>query len=172
MKTIFTSIILLYAFYCYSQVVDIPQGVVYHKTTEAKNQEAKKFIKTSVDSMDCSFIFDSTVMVGPNLWSKFLKSKYATAAEIGINLNFRIPTGNEVITRKGRVINKTEDFKPIWKYISNSLRSANLRVPSKAEIQYYWSIIAYDIEEPIYVMESSDLKVLFNLTPTTIGYST
>ncbi len=148
-----------------SAQVEIPKGVIYHKTTEAKNDQAKKLINQAIESKDCKNIFESTLMIGPNLWQKYLKSKYAKP-EIGINLNFNIPVGKDIVVRKGRVVKELSEFRSVWEFISGEISGGILRVPSKGELEYYWSIIAYEIEEPIFVVENKKNKVLFNLTPT------
>jgi hypothetical protein len=144
--------------------VNIPNGVTYHKTSDTNNNDAKKLIIKSIESKESKLIFESTVMIGPNLWQKYLNSKYAQV-NIGIELNFKIPIGKEIITRKGRIIKKRDEFKSLWEFISVELSGGNLRVPKEAELEYYWSIIAYEIEEPIFVMENKKNKILFNLTP-------
>ena len=155
-----------YAFSVYSQALDIPKGVVYHKASKVINEQAKKRLEVAFENVNSSDIFETTVMIGPNMWAKFQKSQYAFKNDEGIDLNFKIPFGKEIVTRKGRIIMKQPDFFKLWNYISTNLKNYKIRTPSKTEIEYYWFIIAYDIEEPIYVVESSKMKILFNFNPT------
>jgi len=164
MKKILLIISFVSALKLYPQSVEVPNGVIYHKTSAEKNEEAKKTIKNSIALNNSKFIFGSSIMVGPNLWSKFLTSKFFNH-EMGIDLNFKIPTGNKVVTRKGKIIKRSDEFNSLWTFISENLKQAKIRIPTESEIEYYWSIIAYEIEEPLYVLESPSLKVLFNLNP-------
>lgn len=166
MKKIITFLLFYIAFNTYSQNVDVPKGINYIRTSKTQNEEAKVLIDRSIKTSEFSEIFESTVMIGPNLWSHYLSSKYFSKREIGIDLNFKIPNGNNIVTRKGRVIKDGNDLAPLWNLLCDDLKESKIRIPSKSELEYYWSIIAYDIEEPIWVAENSKIKILFNLDPT------
>lgn len=167
MKIKLTYLLIIFGiFNSYSQSVEIPKGVNYHKTSEANNKEAKKLIQEAIVSKDFRPIFETTVMIGPNLWTSYLRNYSEANPEGGINLNFKIPIEKKIITRKGRIIKQNEEFNLMWNFISDNLNGGKIRVPKKSEIEYYWSIIAYDIEEPLYVMEFKHTKILFNFNPT------
>lgn len=151
----------------YSQSVDVPNGVIYHKTTDEKNSEAKKTINQAVATQKGNFIFETTIMVGPNLWRKFINSEYYTNPDMGIDLNFKIPNGKEITNRKGRILKKSQEFENLWKFVCDELKTnSKLRIPTKNELEYYWSIIAFDIEEPLFVVENGKSKILLNINPT------
>lgn len=144
--------------------VTVPEGVIYHKSSDSNNNAAKKLIKLAVESKKGKPLFESAVMIGPNLWKKYLNSNYAKA-KIGIELNFKIRVGTEIVTRRGRIIKNKDEFDSFWEFVSDELLLSSLRIPNEAELRYYWSIISYDIEEPVFVMQNKQNKILINLSP-------
>jgi hypothetical protein len=73
------------------QKTDVPGKITYHKTTEENNINARSLTRKSLQLNDCKAIFESTVMMEPNLWQKYLALR-PSKDQIGIVLNFRIPT--------------------------------------------------------------------------------
>ena len=52
--------------------------------------------------------------------------------------------------------------KVVWDYIIKELSKAPIsyRKLSSKELSYYWSVFFYDIEEPIYIVDNSKIKIL------------
>jgi len=144
--------------------IEIPKGVVYKKTTDAINEQAKKVILNELKKPKYT-LYDKFVYCGPNFWTYYKNNAKVGAIEKG-NIDFKVPQPDGKTTViNGKLIQTSDDFKIIWDQIVKDFYSPNLiiRKLNKEELKYYWSIIFFDIEEPIFILESSNLKIIIDL---------
>jgi hypothetical protein len=78
--------------------------------------------------------------------------------------NFGNRNGEKKVAAK--LIQRKSDFVMIWNQLINdiSTETVNIRKLSTKEIRYYWSVIFYDIEEPVFALENRNHKILIQLT--------
>jgi hypothetical protein len=147
----------------YAQKIDIPKGVIYHYADDSINSNAKEVINKSIKEGGSSFLFDKSVMIGPNLWAN-CKGLFHNQGN-NIQLNFKIPINNQLIQKTGMAIKEGSDFQKIWALLFNNPNDSYLiRKSNKDEINYYWYLISYEIEEPLFVLERKDHRILINLS--------
>jgi len=150
-----------------SQQQVIPKGVHYKKAPDAVNKLAaaklQKFFASDPKTLDMSHLGAQALVVGPGMWEYFGPHvpddlKNATHAE------FHIPNANGVQVLEGRVL-KTEDLQSwVWLalLVSAHKQKPVIRKANADELRYYWAIIPYDIEEPLYVADFGKNKFLFD----------
>jgi hypothetical protein len=170
LKQIIIILPLFSSYYSCAQQIDIPSGIVYKPTSSESNNEAIKILKKEFTQPSYS-LYDKLVYCGPILWST-LKYTPELAAIPGGNITINIPkydqNGKEISTTPfdGKLIQNKEDFKKIWDELIKSFKNGDftIRKLKKEELLYYWSVIPYDIEEPIFVIENSKFRIIVDLT--------
>jgi hypothetical protein len=100
------------------------------------------------------------LIVGPVLWNRF--------KNIGILQN--IEGGNTTLhvdknTLSGKM---TQDIIDTKKVISEFRKEINgktftIRKLNEKELQYYWAIISFDIDEPLLIVETNEHKYILNI---------
>lgn len=151
-------VVLTYSRMAISQNITIPEGVVYHKTTDKINKETKDIIRKCIDKKEAKILFDKAFICGPYLWEQLKKNRLTSNIQ-GIETNFHL----QDTTLKGMVIQSSESLQIIWDFILNKKEEIKIREPNSTEIRQYWSLVAYELEEPIFIIESSHQKILLNL---------
>ncbi len=139
----------------------IPKEIVYHKASKKTNEEVKQILSTAIKNHGENLTYNQTFICGPNLWEYLIVNKINTKVS-GINVNFNVPIKNGYKTMKGRAIQKRTDFNIIWNFLfeKKGLYTFTIRKPNTSELIYYWKIIPYDIEEPIFIVEINNIKIL------------
>ncbi len=161
-----TTLLIMCGFVSFSQndSLIIPKGVNY-STAEAKvNQEAIKAIQNELNAPSY-LLFDDMLYMGPNLWERYGKLKEISKIDKG-NIIFKVPqTDGSLTDMSGKLIQNIDDFKIVWNQIIKDFASSpsKLRKLNTDELNYYWSIIFFDITEPIYIIENDDLKLVLDL---------
>lgn len=149
-----------------SHAQDIPQGVHYKKAPAEVNARAKAALTQALsgDSAPARF-FDSSVMCGPMLWHD-LKSSHEALSKDSTPVNMTLP-GQQTIQAEGRGLRTPESKTFFWKLVLEkypALRKGIVRPAKPSEIQYYWYTIPFDIEEPLFAIETPDDVFIVNLT--------
>jgi hypothetical protein len=64
----------------------------------------------------------------------------------------------------GKVLQNLNDFKNLWDYFSRECgENIKVRKLKPNELSYYWSVISFDIAEPIFIIESESHKYLIDM---------
>lgn len=145
----------------------IPEGIVYKKASDAINEQAKNILINELKSPSFS-LFDKLLYCGPNFWEHYKNDPKIRSIEKG-NIDFQVPQPNgKTIVKNGKLIQSIDDFKIIWNQISKDFYSPNLTIRklNSTELKYYWSIIFFDIEEPIYIIESNTIFLIIDISKT------
>jgi len=161
MKQFFIFIFVFSLITLYSQeteTIKIPVGVVYNYCENSIVENAKKQLKECLTQNDNCSILQDKLTVGPVLWNRFNKIK--KIAEIkDTNVIFYVD-GNEL---SGKMTQKLKDTKIIWEEIKNEvLDDFIIRKANENELNYYWSIISFDIEEPLLILETKNHIYILN----------
>lgn len=144
---------------------DIPKGVHYKKTTPETNAKAKVALERALSNSETSTAFLSGVIsCGPILWrdlkaSQELLSKDSTP----VTMFLSVP---EPVQAEGRGFRTQEQRDRFWKLLLDkypALRKSVVRPAKATEIQFYWATIPFDIEEPLFAIETPTDVFIANL---------
>lgn len=144
-----------------------PDANWYKRATEEINQRAKSKLERalSAKATDTTIetLFAEGVVCGPLLWEA-LRDQAGKELQEALQTNF-IMTMPRRITKEGRTFLKPEQKRLFWNIFMENIKSNNsigVRRATKPEIDYYWSTISFNIEEPLYVVDIGNRRVLFN----------
>lgn len=164
MRTRLIFILCLIINFAFSQNIEkikIPQGVVYNYCTDDLNNEAIKNIKSSLGQKDDYSIIQANLTIGNQLWSRFRNIETLKAINTGKKVIFRIDN-TEV---EGKMYENTEDSKLVWNELRKEItENYVIRKANEVELKYYWSTIAFDIEEPLFILETQKHNYILNLS--------
>jgi hypothetical protein len=139
----------------------------YRRAPDEINQKAKLKLERalSIKAADINVddLFSGAVVCGPILWEA-LKGQAGKELQESLALDF-VTTIPGQATKEGRSFSKLEQKQSFWNAFIEKIKgnnSAVIRRASKVEVDYYWSTISFDIEEPLYVVDLGNRKVLFN----------
>jgi len=156
--TLFLLFIINFTFAQTSEKITIPNGVVYNYVSDKINDKAKKIITESLSQKENFNLLDKNLMIGPTLWNRF--KNIETLQEIPGKVVFHI----DDMQVDGKMSQELDDSKKIWnevrKEISNNYK---IRKANEDELKYYWSTISFDIEEPLFILETAQHTYILNL---------
>ncbi len=140
--------------------IKIPKGIVYNYCDIKIVEKAKLLITTNLaDSSDYS-LSDKILIVGPVLWSRFKAIDKLKNIEGG-NTTFLVD--NSPLT--GKMTQDIIDTKKVWTELRREIKGQTyiIRKLNEKELQYYWSIISFDIDEPLVIVETKGHKYILNI---------
>jgi len=141
--------------------IKIPQGVVYNYCTNDLNNVAIKNIKSSLEQNDNYSIIQANLTIGKQLWSRFRNIETLKAIKTGKDVIFHIDN----IEVEGKMYQNTEDSKLVWNELRKEItENYVIRKANEVELKYYWSAIAFDIEEPLFILETQKHNYILNLS--------
>lgn len=159
MKLKFTLLLILSINFAFSQTkekVTIPNGVVYNYASEKSNENTRKLLNDNLLNNDYSLL-QNNLMIGPTLWKRF--KNIETLKSIPDSVIFHIDD-KEI---EGKISKNLEDSKKIWNVFTNEiLKDFKIRKANEYELKYYWATISFDINEPLFVIESENHKYILN----------
>jgi hypothetical protein len=152
-----------------AQTVDIPDGVKYAYASDKVNEKAKALITKEITKPSYK-LYKKLLFVGPNLWNRY--KSIPELQEIVGNALFKVPTYDEkgklikMDTLQGKLIQDEKEFRLLWNQVVKDLAGKEfvLRKLTHDELQYYWINIPFDIEEPIYIVEANNIKLLVDVS--------
>ncbi|MCP9751024.1 hypothetical protein [Ferruginibacter sp. HRS2-29] len=147
--------------------VSVPKGIAYKRAPETVNKKAAKLLLEELQNSNTFNLFDSIMIIGPNLWKRYSKiPSLASIKEGNILLktqNFENSNSFEKIPAK--IIQTGQDYKTVLAQIKKEFAGMEIiqRKLSVTDLRYYWSVIFFDIEEPVFVLEGNGKKFLFDM---------
>jgi hypothetical protein len=157
----------------------IPEGVRYHSATTEVNRAAQtlleKLFATPTEKADFSTVSDVVVVCGPGLW-RVIKSSIIESGVPTKNVLLVIPTATGNQQLEGRAFQTAKAKEILWiavRAIADDRRAEKpvtkpppftLRKARPGEISYFWSMIPFDIEEPLFVVDQGKHRFLANLS--------
>jgi hypothetical protein len=148
-----------------TEKIDIPKRVVYNYCKPKIYEEAKEIVtKELSDQLEYSLV-ERILMVGPVLWTRYSKVDEFSKIEGG---NMTLLVDKKQLA--GKMTQDIEDSKKIWNKIREEVNGEEfkLRKATYAELDYYWTVISWDIEEPLIIIETSKHRYILNLNPKTM----
>lgn len=162
MKKIITILFLLLIATSFSQKIDsiiVPKGVIYKYCDSATFAKAKLVVQQELSDTAKNKIVGMMLFVGPNLWSRCSKIKPLSKIENG---NMTIMADNKKLT--GKMTQNIDDSQKFWDQIKKEVggNDYKIRKATPQELSYYWSVISFDIEEPLLIVETKQHKYILN----------
>lgn len=165
MRIPFLSFLMVTGFYGIGQQIDsvkIPPRVVYKYSDPATVEKAKTLLRKELSDSTTYNLDNGIVFIGPMLWSRYKK----------IPVLESIPGGNVTImfnkeNLSAKVTQDKDGFKKIWDQVRMEVRdkAIQLRKATSRELEYYWAVISFDIEEPLLIAETAEHRYIINLSP-------
>jgi len=142
-----------------NETITIPKGVVYKYADPALLEKAKNLIREALDTNQYS-LSQKILIVGPTLWQRYDKIKALHTIEGG-NTTFLVDDKE----LKGKMTQDLNDSHKVWDEFRNEVKGNkyNIRKLTPDELRYYWSVISFDIEEPIFIVECNSHNYILNL---------
>lgn len=140
--------------------INIPKGVVYKYCDKKIVDKAKLLITKNIsDSLDYT-LSGELLIVGPVLWKRFKNIEVLKNIEGG-NTTFHVD--KDFLT--GKMTQDINDTKKVWTEFRKEINGQgyNIRKLNEKELQYYWAIISFDIDEPLLIVETKDHKYILNI---------
>jgi len=164
-KSIFILTILFVSINTFAQSDSIPEHVVYKKNLDVVNNKAKEAILQEIEKPSYS-LFKDNLYCGPFFWHKY---NHLPIEKGDITFMIPQPQGPDKIAY-GKLIQNPKDFKTMWDAIVKDLKDTKYKIRklNPEELSYYWSIIFFDIEEPLYIIENKKHKLIIDFDPNTL----
>lgn len=168
--TVTAGLLFVFSFAVFSQTVTVPEGVVYKTTSDQVNQTAQSTLKKELSKESPYALFSGMLLIGPGLWSSVKDTPPVSNIQAG-NTTYQVPITNKKgkVVRyeklSGKLIQKADDYKIFLDFFKTPFESGNFtfRKLNPEELQSYWAVISWDIEEPVYILESDNKRYLFDL---------
>jgi hypothetical protein len=154
-----------------SEIVDVPAGIVYKTCADSINQKVKKIILKELSDSCTYLICDKMLFCGPKLWQRYKDLSGVGEIAAG-NITFKVPFFDEKGKQKstqnltGKLVQTHEDFIVFWKQVIKDFDGSEITVRKlhNEELSYYWAIIFFDIEEPVFAVECATHTFLFDMS--------
>lgn len=154
----------------FGRAQEIPKGVRYKRASAQVNAKAKaslsRLLKVLVPDTVIIASLEKAVVCGPSLWSAIKKVAPSSLQKAG-KVTFMVPNATGTQKLEGRFFKKAEDKCAFWLNIlaiQDKYKRATIRKAKASELQYYWAIISYDIDEPLWVADYGKVRLLFHFS--------
>jgi len=138
------------------ETINIPKGVVYNYADNNLNDKAKQLIIKNLEKNKYS-ILEERLIVGPELWKRF--QKIEKLQKIKGNITFHVDN----LQLSGKFSPTLSDAKLIWDEFKKEITgSYKIRKANEQELKYYWSVISFDIDEPLLIVETENHNYILN----------
>ncbi len=165
MKSLLLLPFLFWGMLSFSQQVEkisIPKGIVYKYCTPKVLEKATTLLKEDLQDSTKYNITDEIMIIGPILWDRYKNvPELAEIKEGNVILN----VGSKKLN--GKMTQDIQDSKKVWNYLRNEVKGKTfiIRKANEVELKYYWSVISFDIDEPLFILETSEHSYIINLIP-------
>jgi len=141
------------------ETIKIPKGIAYNYENNDLIEKAKKTIADNLSNNNDYRILDKNLIIGPELWKRFKDNKKIQTIEKG-----RVTFVVDNVELEGKYSQDLNDSKIIWDELKKEISGDYIiRKATENELQYYWSVISFDIEEPLLIVETQNHNYILNL---------
>lgn len=159
------SIIFLFSVFAFNsfksqntETIKIPKGIVYHYADNKIVENAKKLITENLKTDNYSLL-QSNLMIGPELWKRFKNIQKLNVIKEG-----KVIIHSDNVELDGKMSQDLNDSKKIWDELKKEVNNDFIiRKADENELKYYWSVISFDIDEPLLIVETKTHKYILNL---------
>lgn len=143
-----------------TETIKIPKGVVYKYCDNDIVEKAKKIISDNLSDKVDYKLLQPTLFIGPELWKTFKDNKKIQEIEKG-NVTFHVDN----LELSGKMSQDINDSKKIWNEFRKEIsKDYIIRKANENELRYYWSVISFDIEEPLLILETKKHNYILDLS--------
>ena len=140
------------------------QGIVYKQADPAANARAVQQIERILDPnySGTDSLFGEAIACGPFFWKTLVDNNIMNDS-VGIPMIVVVPVGGQQLQMAGRIIKPNSEIARFESYLRDILKNDGgfrIRKLNSRELEVYWAMIPYDIEEPIFILESSNHKII------------
>lgn len=162
MKKNLLTLLLLTCFLSHAQkteTITIPKGVVYNYSSPKVVEKAKKLISDNLSDNNDYKIVQNNLIIGPELWKRFKDKEKIQNIKQG-KVQFHVDN----LILDGKMSQDINDSKIIWDEFKNEVsQHYKIRKANEDELKYYWSVISFDIDEPLLIVETEEHNYILNL---------
>ncbi len=148
-----------------AQEVQVPEGVNYKTASEPVNAAANSALQTALASDQFpEEMFGEVTVCGPMLW-KALKPA-ADKVLLGAKPVIAMITDPEAIHAEGKRLltaDERKSFWSLWRSKYPGLKNGTIRKARADELSFYWATIPFDIEEPLFVVDTGAERFIVHL---------
>lgn len=160
MKSNFTLLLLFIVNFTFAQngeKIIIPKGIAYSYVENNINEKAKQLIIKSLSQNNNYELLQDNLMVGPSLWKNL--QNIENLKSIPKNVIFYI----DDLQVNGKMCQDIDDSKKVWNEVKKEVsENYQIRKANVDELKYYWSTISFDIEEPLFILETENHNYILN----------
>ncbi|MCF6311580.1 MAG: hypothetical protein L3J39_03930 [Verrucomicrobiales bacterium] len=150
----------------------IPKGIRYKKAPAEVNKKAEQVIKRAfslkaTDQNILSLFESKTLICGPSLWHELKKDKVLSKLDKGkVVIQTPVLDNNGNISRmekrEGKLFQSPDEVLAFWKALSlrTDFTELKIRKLNPKELRIFWTMIPFDITEPLFILESKKHKIL------------
>ena len=148
---------------CFAQkkeTVTIPKGIVYNYSNPKVVEKAKKLIADNLLPESDYSILGENIIIGPLLWKRYQHNKEIQKIEKG-KVQFHV----DDLILDGKMTQSINDAKIIWDEFRKEVgQDYVIRKATEFELRYYWTVISFDIDEPLLIVETKNHNYILDLT--------
>ena len=150
---------------------DIPSRVTYIMVDPSIIEETvDKVREFFILGSDPQSLFGEMVICGPYLTDHLSENKAFQALEY-LPIIATWDQDNMAVEKGFRTSKSVSAFAHYLRNTLNNERGFLIRKPTAVELDWYWTIIFYDIEEPVFVLESSSHRVFLDFIDDEIMFA-
>lgn len=147
-----------------SEEIKIPKGVTYNYCDNKVNEQAKRLIKESLSDSSKYLLCQENLIIGPQLWKRYNTINRINEIEGG-NITFHVDDQQ----LSGKLIQTLADAMKVWDEFRKEVQGDYvIRKANEQELIYYWSVISFDIDEPLLIIQTKDHNYILNILKETL----
>ena len=144
---------------------DVPQGVTYKKASPLVNARAKSAVEQALAANAApESLMSGVISCGPILWGDLKDHQFELSKDsTPISMMLSVP---DPIKAEGRGFRTQEQRNRFWNLVLQKypdLKKGVVRPAKANEIQFYWTTIPFDIEEPFFAIQTPSNVFIANL---------
>ena len=141
------------------ETIPIPKGVVYNYASNEVIEKARQLITDNLSDSPDYTILQKTIIIGPQLWKRYKDNPKIQQIKEG-KIQFHV----DDMVLAGKMSQDLTDAQIIWdefrKEVANDF---TIRKANTWELKYYWSVISFDIDEPLLIVATKEHNYILNL---------
>ena len=142
-----------------TETITIPKRVVYNYCNPKIIERAKKLISDNLSNTNDYKIVQNNLIIGPELWKRFKDNE-----KIQNIKQRKVQFHVDDLVLEGKMSQDINDSKIIWDEFKNEVtQDYIIRKANENELKYYWSVISFDIDEPLLIIETKEHNYILNL---------
>jgi ankyrin repeat protein len=152
--------------------IQVPEGVTYIRAIDEINKKAYAYLEDLFYNDDPEAYLPETVFCGPFLWHELIESRILDHND-GDPVFFRVPVGSRTKMFEGRAIKPEVKTKKLQLALKDAFQESNgfvIRKLLPLEMQLYWILNSWDIEEPVFMIESPGYLLLVDFAEDEVFY--